>query len=578
MITVKKHVSIHSVFSRLLLVFLLVLIPMYTTSILIYQLWIRNMEDNIARTTTTQMHAYLNRLEDSITQMRLLQFDCLNDIDLNKLAIRWEIMDTYSRVISMNNLQQRLNTIRSSSPYIRDVRAHILTFGRTISSPDGVGTLDLDHFQNVRLPRGINICPIVQYNGDYCLTTLQDGSVTGRNPLYMVEIRLNTVALGESLDTLNIYDGSHTLLIFNKDGFISDNRTSDDILRTDTIPMPEEDHFEQMTNQGVHYYRAVASSEKLNARMIRYVPTSSLMDATNTPSFWFWVVLVSALCVALLYTLSMYKYMHRPLYKLVDAFRELENGNMDVKLSHNSGDEFGYLFDHFNEMVSKLSSLIDQLIRQKFLTQRAELKQLQTQINPHFLYNSLFIINTMATVGDDHLIEFSRLLGEYYQFITRNGFDMVPLRADVKHAQTYAAIQQMRFSKRLSVDFPDCPGPFADLPVPRLILQPILENAFEHGVSKRTKEGKIRVRYQCDVNCLQIFVEDNGLNLTDAQIAQLSVTTADDSDAAEITGMMNIHRRLVLVYGNGSGLKIGRSEMGGLCVTLTIHSQKEESA
>jgi two-component system sensor histidine kinase YesM len=576
MATARKHLHIHSVFYRLLLVFLLVLIPMYTTSILIYQLWMKNMDDNLARTTITQMHAYLNRLEDSITQMRLLQFDCLNDVDLNKLAIRWEIMDTYSRVVSMNNLQQRLNTIRTSSPYIRDVRAHILAFGRTISSPEGVGPLDEEHFLNVRLPRGIGVSPVVKYNDDYCLTTLQEGSLTGRNPLYMIEIRLNTAALGESLGTLNIYDGSHTILIFNEDGLISDNEASAALFRSDTVPLVEEDRFEQITDNNERYYRAVASSDKLHAQMIRYVPMHSILTVTNTPSFWFWAVLVSALCVALIYTLSMYKYMHRPLYKLVDAFRELENGNMDVKLAHDSGDEFGYLFDHFNEMVGKLSSLIDQLIRQKFLTQRAELKQLQTQINPHFLYNSLFIINTMAKVGDDHLIEFSRLLGEYYQFITRNGSDMVPLRADVKHAQTYAAIQQMRFSKRLSVDFPDCPEPFADLPVPRLILQPILENAFEHGVSKRTKEGKIRVRYFCDNDILQILVEDNGQDLTDEQITQLSVTTADNSDTAEITGMMNIHRRLVLVYGSGSGLQIGRSEIGGLCVTLTIHSRKEE--
>ena len=183
MVTASKHLHIHSVFYRLLLVFLLVLIPMYTTSILIYQLWMKNMDDNLARTTITQMHAYLNRLEDSITQMRLLQFDCLNDVDLNKLAIRWEIMDTYSRVVSMNNLQQRLNTIRTSSPYIRDVRAHILAFGRTVSSPEGVGPLDEEHFLNVRLPRGIGVSPIVKYNDDYCLTTLQEGSLTGRNPL-----------------------------------------------------------------------------------------------------------------------------------------------------------------------------------------------------------------------------------------------------------------------------------------------------------------------------------------------------------------------------------------------------------
>jgi len=575
---VKRKTKTHSVVLRLLLIFLLILIPMYSTSILVYRQWMKNMEDDIAKTTITQMRAFLGRLEDSIDQIKLLQFDCLNDEDLNKLAIRWEIMDMYSLVISMNNLQQRLNTIRNSNTMIKDVRAHIVTFERTVSSPDGVEALDEDHFLNVRVPKGVKGAQIILYNGDYCLSTLQEGSVSVRNPLYMIEVRLDAAAIGETLNTLNIYDGSHTILLINGEGLIPDSDESLGIYQADGSEKIAGDQFELLSYQGVAYYRAVASSRQLDATLVRYMPTEIIRNVTTMPTFWFWIILISALCVTLIYFLSIYKYMHRPLYKLVDAFRELENGKLDVELTHDRGDEFGYLFDHFNEMVRKLRNLIDQVFKQKLLTQRAELKQLQTQINPHFLYNSMFIISTMARVGDDQLVEFSKLLGEYYMFITRNGSDMVPLGEDVKHGQTYAAIQQMRFSKRLKVDFPDCPVEIAELSVPRLIIQPVLENAFEHGLSKCTKEGLIRVSYACGGDVLKIRIEDNGQNLTDAQIEQLALAALEPSENVEITGMMNIHRRLLLVYGEGSGLTIERSGLGGLSVTLTIRLRKEGTA
>ena len=153
---------------------------------------------------------------------------------------------------------------------------------------------------------------------------------------------------------------------------------------------------------------------------------------------------------------------------------------------------------------------------------------------------------------------------------------MVSLAEDVKHAQTYAEIQRMRFSKRLQIDFPDCPEANASLLVPRLILQPILENAFEHGVGKRPQAGKIQVTYLDRGNRLMIRVADNGQDLSDEQIKRIQAALEETSEMIEITGMRNIHRRLRLVYGQESGLTIERSEMGGLSVTLTIHYLKED--
>jgi two-component system sensor histidine kinase YesM len=130
----------------------------------------------------------------------------------------------------------------------------------------------------------------------------------------------------------------------------------------------------------------------------------------------------------LIYSFSAYKFIHKPLLELVRAFHKVESGDLQVSINHDSDNEFGYLYKRFNDMVKNLNMLIDQVYNQKILMQRAELKQLQSQINPHFLYNSLFMINTMARIGDDNLITFTKYLGEYFRFVTRNSSDNKPLQ------------------------------------------------------------------------------------------------------------------------------------------------------
>ncbi|GJM75129.1 hypothetical protein HMSSN036_73450 [Paenibacillus macerans] len=104
------------------------------------------------------------------------------------------------------------------------------------------------------------------------------------------------------------------------------------------------------------------------------------------------------------------------------------------------------------------------------MAQRAELKQLQSQINPHFLYNSFFILNTMAKTGDTERIEqFTTLLGEYFEFVTRNASDLVALEQEIHHARMYAEIQELRFSRRIQVRFDTLPDELRSIPVPRLI-------------------------------------------------------------------------------------------------------------
>jgi two-component system sensor histidine kinase YesM len=225
-------------------------------------------------------------------------------------------------------------------------------------------------------------------------------------------------------------------------------------------------------------------------------------------------------------------------------------------------------------MVANLRSLIDQAYKQKILAQKAELKQLQSQINPHFLYNSFFILNTMAKTGDtDRIEQFTTLLGEYFQFVTRNASDNVKLGQEIRHARMYTEIQELRFSRRIRVDFQPLPADWESLLVPRLIVQPIIENAFEHSLEKKARDGLIVVRFERDEEEVRIVVEDNGDLLTDEDLTRMAKQLGSENEQGEITGMVNIHRRVRMTFGGG-GLTVARSGLGGLQATLRLRAEK----
>lgn len=314
----------------------------------------------------------------------------------------------------------------------------------------------------------------------------------------------------------------------------------------------------------------------LNMGLIRYLPAEVMQGPLRNFYPWLWIFTVTSLLLIVLYSYLTHRVIHRPLARLVQAFRKVEQGDLSVRLSLKRNDEFGYLYRQFNEMAVNLDTLIQQVYQQKLLMQRAELKQLQSQINPHFLYNSFFIINTMARLGDDNLIVFSKLLSEYYQFITRNTSDQVTLSEEIRHAIIYTEIQKIRFSRRLSIEFPPCPEEFGSMLVPRLILQPIIENAFNHGVERMADGGLIHISYEVSGQLLQILVEDSG-DIRDEEIESLMKRVLDAGAETEVTGLINIHRRLRLVFGGQSGLAFSRSPLGGLMVRLSIIKGKTEN-
>jgi two-component system sensor histidine kinase YesM len=263
----------------------------------------------------------------------------------------------------------------------------------------------------------------------------------------------------------------------------------------------------------------------------------------------------------------LYRHIRLPLKELVSSLQRLKRGDFSVQIKMRPRNEFGFVMDRFNDMVAQIGELIQKVYVEELRAKDAELKQLQSQINPHFLYNCLHFIRNMTILGDDKtVISMVVNLGSYYRYVTRVDNPMAPSREEIELVKQYLQIQSMRMSRiRYQIDVPEL---MLDATVPRLIVQPIVENALIHGLEKQKKEGVLRIQGEVTSEHYRLIVEDNGAGMDDEQLRQFEAALDRPHREDMGYGVWNVHQRLVNLFGEGSGLRIEKADEGGLRVTL----------
>jgi len=207
--------------------------------------------------------------------------------------------------------------------------------------------------------------------------------------------------------------------------------------------------------------------------------------------------------------------------------------------------------------------------------QQMEFKMLASQINPHFLYNTLETLRMQAiSNGNRNIADSIHLLGKAMHFVLENtGTDSTTLAKEVDHIQTYLAIQQLRFGDRVNYNI-QIP-PYLDLEQFRilpLLLQPIVENAIIHGLEGVTQNGQIEIAFILEEPNLYITIHDNGEGMDEEETNSLraKISEHDSLKTASSIGLRNINQRLCLLYGNHNGLKVESSPLEGTTITLTL--------
>lgn len=298
---------------------------------------------------------------------------------------------------------------------------------------------------------------------------------------------------------------------------------------------------------------------------------------TNLPLYTaFFITACVLLCgAALVLFITFRHFFNKPYAKLLGAMNEVSRGNFDVRLDDKISSDFQYIYDGFNYMTSSVSGYIEENYRQKVMRTESEFKALQAQINPHFLYNCFANIRSFCKMGDiESVALMTENLSKLFLYITRNAAPIVPLCDEAENLQNYLQIQQMRFGDRVLVEVQALPEEFRDVPIPKLCLQPIAENAYKYAFADKDSGGIFRVGYAVSGNELSITLEDNG-DISDRQIAEIARSL---TDAAETSGIVNVSRRL-RHYADGYGrVEVTRSRLGGLCVTLRLNIGKRGDA
>lgn len=566
-----------SIFRSLIISFICILLPFYVLSITAYNWGIRTLRGEISNSMVVQVSNYLSGLENDIRRIQTLQYDCFSDQNLNQLAAIPEYLNDIEKMQSILRLQQRLSALKNSSKYINDVYAYIPAINKKISANtlDDLRPGEYDRLANIPLP---TLMQLIEFDDQLllCATYPYRGVKNEKSSIFTLVIDFSKTSLEGALNSM-IKNNDEGIILINPStqSIIStkyDSSFNNQILKlilNRKTQLPES--AETVGINGRKYLLVYSESDYLGWVLCKYIPEDSVFKALSKYQLWFLLLTIVAVVIIMTYSMYMYNFIHKPLSRLVRAFKQVETGNFSDPIEHRHDDEFRYIYRRFNAMVERLDALIDQVYKQRILAQKAELKQLQSQINPHFLYNSFFILNTMSRLGDyENLEKFTEELGEYFQFVTRNASDEITLEKEVNHARVYTDIQAMRFSNRIKVEFDVLPEELAKIIVPRLILQPIIENAFEHGLEKKTSKGLLRISFFKSEDEVCITIEDNGEQLSDEELEKLKNDLSAEENKNEVTGIININQRIRLKFGAQSGLSVIRGELGGLKVILHI--------
>ncbi|WP_313641837.1 histidine kinase [Paenibacillus sp.] len=266
----------------------------------------------------------------------------------------------------------------------------------------------------------------------------------------------------------------------------------------------------------------------------------------------------------------------RGIEKLNNKMKMVEDGDLTVVVSTNSKDEIGQLTDRFGSMLKQINQLITEVYQTKVTQKSAELKALQAQINPHFLYNSLSLINSKALrIDAQEISDLVNHLSSYYRTTLNKGKQIIAIQDEWTNVQAYIHIQLAMHNTRFDVEF-DADDKVFQFEMIHLILQPIVENAIMHGIDlKREGRGKLILRAILDGEDIVFVVEDNGVGMEPYMITRILEHESSGY------GIKNVQERLQLLFGSEYGIIIHSQPGIGTSVIVRIpqyrHIREEDS-
>ncbi len=402
-------------------------------------------------------------------------------------------------------------------------------------------------------------------------------------PLAMMIVRVKPSAFESILSNIKATADESIILLNDEDKLI----TTDTGLGTTPPEDTAMEHLKELqTSKGnetlidnhFYFYQSVNGGK---LQVIQIVPMTIITRAVGQTLLIGILVAILTILTAVVLSALLSRIISEPIVQLSNKMRHITLKDAEAAEYTPRADEIGQLQDSFNVMISRNQELITREYQSKIEKREAQLRALQAQINPHFMYNTLQVIGGMALKKQaPEIYTVTTALSDIMRYSLNFSREMVLLHEEIKYLNSYLMIQNRRFDDRMDIDI-RIEKTLMNYLVPKLILQPILENSFEHGLANKSGGWKLGLNAELDAQGdLRITVSDNGLGIPEDRLAAINASFLSDTDnamgLASHIGLKNVNARIRLKFGNQYGISVASTEGEGTVVTVRMKAEKED--
>ncbi|XID94626.1 sensor histidine kinase [Paenibacillaceae bacterium WGS1546] len=393
------------------------------------------------------------------------------------------------------------------------------------------------------------------------------------NDLGVIKMNVSEEAIYHFYKDINTYDGSQTYLI-DASGKVLSSTDKNEIGRTYG---QHEDLKQRIADRNEGYFGMTVGSKNNivlfyrisgpNWHVVQTIPESSFTLLKTTLNTVLLIAIALCALFGFLFSLVQHQYWIKPLGRLRAEMAKLRTGNFNISLNDPSKDEIGEIHQGFMRMAGQLKRTIEEEYVGRIRRREAELTALQAQINPHFLYNTLDSIHWLAMKHRNYDVsEQIEALSEIFKHVLSKGQPLVAISHELEFLDHYMFIQQAKYGQRIKLRI-DADPALLGHQVPKLILQPLVENAILHGLEEKLEGGAIEVRIERVDGNIRMVVADDGLGVDQDRINRM---LHGEGECQNVFALRNIDERIKLQYGREYGLTFSSKENEGTVVEMLV--------
>ncbi|WP_028611591.1 sensor histidine kinase [Paenibacillus harenae] len=574
-----------SLYQKMNIILICLLTPIILLSLYSNRISNNVVREEIEKSSETYLALLSHQIDSTADQLSTLALSLNRDPSVRAFASAVYPPEPYDRYFLLSNLSEKLGLTSSSISWQNIITVHAPQIQKNVSSMASVPEFD-----------GAYIDENMSQAWTYHTADFHYGS-DNFFMRYFVEPTYNANRRADQYNVITEVSFSQKNLVMLLDMFKANNNVNDPLLYKPGLPPIHnstsqiEIAYELLSEIGddafIHqksirvdlagheYMATIQPSETLGWYLIDYVPIDDILAPIDQMSAIFYVTVGVLVVIGAFLSFMIYRNVQRPVLLLIGSVRALMRGDYSKRMTYKGHYEFMYLIEQFNLMAQQIQELIEKVYESRIRMQEATLKQLQSQIDPHFLYNCLnFIKNSARMKDEESVVSMSIHLGEYYRYVTRLETSLNSLEQEIELIVNYLEIHKLRHHK---LDYQiHIPETMMHLALPRLLLQPVVENAIEHGISSVEEAGLIRISGTIHQGEVTLSVEDNGEGMTAEERTAMQHKLMDSSNQEQLCGLWNVSQRLILQFGKESSVTLTDSELGGLKVVLRWRVASEE--